>query len=565
MPVGPDSLALPRPRGRASVDLLAVLGVVAVGLALFLPFIGRSWTANEANAGTFYRAFSRVWDEFGFFALKGLEVGTTGVPTLQPGIATGYVNHPPAMAWVIYWAGSAEWQMRLPTVVCVIALGVMLYLWLAPRIGRLAAATAGVATLLPPTMSVHGQTSYELGVAVLGVGMMIAFERYLGARERANQPAEAEATGDGLAPRTRATVWRTGVVVGTCAFLGPWFDWSFLYVYCLGLIPFVVRRRLGPVAQSVRLAWGLWLPAAVATTSLGLLFWWRFVVTNDPDLPDVPDTQVGIVDLYLRTWHEFQQRGVWTSFLGAVRMVREGFTDVLLIAALIGVVPLFRAVPRVACALAFGALHPALFPSHALDHAMFFVYIAPILVLSAGMTVQLVFRWSQRWSSARDGGAGLVPRIVGSIALLLVLGAPGLSATQHLRATSYDFYRDLGRVLSEAADEDRYVVGHGWPYGAYTAYIDALRVFPYSVRDAGLLAQQPSLRRAEGLGVRYLWLRFGDVPAFAREFEEPDGLAELMRQFPRDRVSKLEGRFDVTGRGHVVEVTEAWLVTMSDP
>ena len=46
---------------------------------------------------------------------------------------------------------------------------------------------------------------------------------------------------------------------------------------------------------------------------------------------------------------------------------------------------------------------------------------------------------------------------------------------------------------------------------------------------------------------------------------ESKALAELLRPLPRTRVPQLEVRIDVTGQGHHVAISEAWLVTLREP
>ncbi|MCA8940980.1 MAG: hypothetical protein KDB80_00345 [Planctomycetes bacterium] len=517
---------------RLSVWIGALL-IITAGAALLVPFLDRPWTANEANAGAFYGSFNVNYERFGFWHMYGLEAGPIA-HELKASI--GYLNHPPAMAWLIYFAGMDEWQMRLPTVVSVIVLGLLVFAWLTPRIGVLSACAAGIIVQLPPTMSVHGQISYELTTAVLGWGMIMAFDRVLA--------------------RGRFTVGTSAVTV-LCAFAGPWFDWSFLYVYCPALVPLMWRRV--DLSTGVR---RLAVPATSATVSLALLLWWRVVVSTADHLPAVPDHQTGLWEIYSRTLAEFAERGLGDTLRWTWFTIRTGFTLPLLVIAGIGLLPMLRRVPRVVAVLSLAFVHPALFPSHAIDHPMFFVYAAPLVAISAACAAAAIAARLPQW----------VGRIAQAGVLAVAIAAPAISAWSHLENTTQSFYKDLGSVLTAAVEHDNweageplgYNVGHSWPYGAYHAYLDSTRVVGFAVVDAKTLAAAPAGGAPRGL--RYLWLRYGEVPAFAKDdFAQSAELEALLNSFPRKRVPILETRVDVTGRGDVVEIREAWLVTLREP
>ncbi len=504
---------------------IASLVLVVLGCALFLPFVDRAWTSHEANPGTYYGSFNTNYERFGFFHLWGLEV-SPAVKDLQKG-AIGYLNHPPAMAWVMYWCGLDEWQMRMPTVICVMILAVLLFRMLTASLGTLPAFGAGLLMIYMPTMSVYGQNSYELAVAVFGFAMMIAHDRTL----RAEGPRR----------RDLATVI-------ACAFLGPWFDWSF-WIYCAALVP-ITWGRGGLVRK-------LWIPAASAVASVALLLLWRVWVQTLEHLPKPPAEQAGLLEIIRKVMHESSGRtfGDWVD--GFSRMFQDGFTLPLCALALVGSVPLFRRAPRLAIAFAIGIAHPVMFPSHSFDHAMFFVYFAPFMAAASAAAIGLGRR---------------LGRPVQVALIALSAAAPAYSAYYYFASTESDFYKDLGRILTDAVEyDDRapdgthgYNVGHSWPYGAYLAYLDSWRVFATPVRDAAALAAAPESGAPRG--ARYVWLKFSEVPEFAtRKFADPPGLSELMERFPKTRLPELEVRIDVSGKGHHVTISEAWLVTLAEP
>ena len=86
-----------------------------------------------------------------------------------------------------------------------------------------------------------------------------------------------------------------------------------------------------------------------------------------------------------------------------------------------------------------------------------------------------------------------------------------------------------------------------------------IRDRPY--RSTEFLAAAPEA--SAPLGVRYIWLRFG--AGKSGDFAEVAGMAALLEPFPRVRLPVLECQLDVTGEGDVVEIKEAWLVTLSEP
>lgn len=518
-------------------NLWAVIAIVVTGFALLGPFLDRPWTANEANAATYYAPSNANFERFGFWHMWGIWTGTIAHELKW---AVGYLNHPPGMAWLTYLVGMEEWQIRLPTVFSVILLGLMVYRWLLARVGVLTAAAAGVLVQVPPTMAVHGQISYELPTAVFGWGMILAFDRAL---ERGRfQFASA--------------FWAC-----FCAFVGTWFDWSFLYVYCPALT-LLMWRRVG-FWHGVRL---LAVPAASATISLALLLWWRVAVETAEHLPAVPPNQSGIWEIYAKTLAEFERHGWGPTLAGTWRVVRDGFTPVLLLIAACGVVPFVRRMPRIFATLSLAILHPALFPSHAIDHPMFWVYAGPLVAISAAMAAH----WIRRRLPSALGFA------TQCVVLAIAFSVPCFSSWSHLSNTTYSFYEDLGRLLTEAVEHENfaeddtdplgYNVGHSWPYGAYHAYLRSLRAFGHPIVDVNVLASTPASSAPRG--VRFLWFKFGRRPDFTRgdpRFDPGPEFDQYLSQFPRRRVPELEVEIDVTGRGDVVEITEAWMVTLRRP
>ena len=430
------------------------------------------------------------------------------------------MNHPPAYSWLLYAFGTAEWQMRLPNALSTVLLAFVLWIGLAPKLGHATAWSTGLISMFPPALAVYGQNSYEVCIAVIGIVMLLAYDRVLRG-----------------APRRAASV----ATVIACAFVGPWFDWSFV-VYCLGAIAMTWGRL--PLGAGVR---ALSLPGAAALAGLLTIFAWQQWVLSADHLPKPP--QVGVGELLERVWGESQGRTLGEWLAGFGRTLRVGFTWPLLAIAAVGVVPAFRRAPRWATVFALGLVHPLMFPSHSFDHMMFFVYALPLVALGAACAGELVARRMApmaRW-----------------VIIAIAAGVPAVTSVLQLARAESSFYKDLGRVLT-AAVEDDYNVGHGWPYGAYLAYIDSVRVLPQPLRDATILAGAPA--GSAPRGVRYLWLRFGEVSAAVSDtFAEPPGLAAILEPLPRTRVPELEVRIDVTGNGAVVEVSEAWLVTIAPP
>jgi hypothetical protein len=207
-------------------------GVGLAGLWLQGPWLAAPFGFLENNAGYFFGPFAQSWERFGFAALRGIPLGPFEVWPEAPARGYCYFNHPPGTAWLYAALGSAEWQLRLPSVLATIAAGMLMALLLLPRLGAWAAVLGGIAVQALPVVAFAGQMSYEPPVLALGLLLFWGMER-----------AADKARGGMLAAAAAAAI-------------GPWLDWSFGF-FVLGLPLVHGQRRLREIGRRILVPWCL--------------------------------------------------------------------------------------------------------------------------------------------------------------------------------------------------------------------------------------------------------------------------------------------------------------------
>lgn len=506
-------------------ELRHVVILVVVGCIFLLPWIDRSFGTTEENPGKYFGPFVRNFEQFGLFALQGVPLGVTVLS--DPAAGYPYLNHPPALSWVMLMFGSAEWQMRLCTVVGLIISSILTYLLLARRCGVPASLLAALLLLVTPVMAFYSQCSYEPVVLPLGLTMCLAIERL--------------ASG-GLGPRQRRG-WM--LALAGASLIGPWIDWAFAY-YCVALVP--LAWQSGALRVTAR---RLLLPALCSASSLGLHLIWRQAAVQVGrregifSLGQLVDASAGqapsLVDL-LQAWSQ---------------RIPESFSLPVLVIACFGILALWRADRRLSIALWFtGVIHVLVFRGHSMHgHQMFFAYSAIVVVACVALGLL-------------RGPLARLPLSIRCGLTAVVFLWPAWHSLALIQATTTTFFRDHGTLISAATKpmtraegQGEYMVGWGVA-GGYGYYIDSPRVRLLPIETAQELARGlPRVRRE--LGVRYLWLRLEDMRG--KPLRDDSDFAELFAPHAMVRHPELEVVLDLTGRGQLVRIREAWLVTLRQP
>lgn len=508
---------------RAQIKHIAVLAMV--GCVVLLPWIDRCFGTTETNPGMYFGPFVRNFEQFGLFELKGVPLGVTVLA--DPAEGYPYLNHPPALSWVLLMFGGDEWQMRLCTVVGQIISSILTYLLLIRSCRAAVSFLAALLLLLTPVLTFYSQVSYEPVVMPLGLLMCLAVQRLT----------------DGRPGRRARLAWLLALA-GT-SLIGPWIDWAFAY-YCLALVP--LAWMAGALWGTVR---RLLLPALCSASSLALLLIWRQTAV-----------QVGRKDGIFSLGQLFESSvGSSLSLFDLVHAwyerLPECFTLPVLLIAPFGILALWRADCRLAIALWFtGGIHLLVFRGHTMaGHHMFFAYSAVAMAACVALAID-------------RGLISRAPVLVRACLTALVVLWPAWSSFSIMRATSTNFFRDHGTLLSAATGPlapaegaGEYLVGWGVA-GGYGYYMDSPLIRPLPIETAEELAASVARVKSE-LGIRYLWLRLEDLQG--KLSRDDSDFEELFASSEKVRHPELEVELDLSGRGFIVRIREAWLVTMRHP
>lgn len=484
--------------------------LVVLGCLFHLPWIDRPFGGNEPNPAIYYGTYARNYERLGLLETRGSQLG----PCLLEDISQGRINlrHPPGVSWLFWAFGTAEWQIRLVTVLGSLAAAILLYLFLVSMFGHWASLFGATVFLLSPNVAHYSQGSVEDILIPIGLALLLAL-------------------------RLRPTGSRAilGAVVAGTAAIGPWFDWEFAF-FCAAGVSICWSHR---VVETIR---RLALPAIVAAGSLALILVWRAWACAAPGLADLPDN-TGLGDLVAAF---VLDRPPLLEFVQSkATFATKSLTPTLVVLMILGIGPFFRRDPKLAVALTMIGLLPIImFATH--EDWVFYTFLVPLA--SASATALFA---AARWVPTRV-------RVAVALAVVAVLAAATWRITA---ASSTTLFRDAGRIMSAAARGDdggeqpkAYRVVHNLGLQYYGYYVDSRYVVFRGFADPILLARERA--RSDEFGLRFLWLRGANLPA------QP-GLAEFLQQFPMRRVPELEVTLETWGIE--VAIDQVWMVTLREP
>lgn len=460
----------------------------------------------EINGANYFGVFAHNWEKFGFGALRGVPLGGC-----VDAVANGgpYWTHPPGFAWLTASIGSAEWQLRLPTVLGHALAAVLVFLLLRPRLGRVAGLVGGLATLGVPMLAFYSLTSYEN--AVLPLGLLA----WWGLRRR-------------------------GLIVLACL-VGPWMDWAFGF-FCIAMLPLVIA---GNVRDTLR---ALLLPACVSLLSLLAVFGWMAWASGATGLPS---TDFGELLRGLLHRSDTAAAGNGARLFENLRL---GFSLPVLLTAAAGLPMLFLAAPRLASAMLIGGvLNAVVFPANTAGHVFYQAYLTPLVAGGLG---------------ALPAWAGTLRplRLLLTVVALAATVLGGVRTIEHFRAADTSFFAEQGALVSaatkDAGGRDCFVFTN-YSYGYYLR--SPLVVFGVpSVTDPHKLEQLRSRPGYEAYGLRYLLTDIDGPPIGGTPLPKLDpALRAYLERFPRSPQPVLERV--VTVPGYDVDITfRCWMVTLRE-
>jgi len=503
--------------------------LAAIGCALHLPWIARPFGTMEINAANYFGVFARNWAKHGFWRVRGTPLAPFELA--DPAHGQVYFNHPPGFAWLSSVFGTAEWQLRLPTVIGAILASIITFRLLLPRLGRWPGFIGGLSVLTVPMFTFFCVVSYENAVLPIGLMAWLALLRL-----------------DGTTGSRRAA-WLV-VLVG-CSAIGPWMDWQYGFMVVAAL-PLVARRSLRDTVGSLVVPWGVSLAAVASVLSWG---WWA---AQSPALP--PGT-----DFLEAMRASAQVAGVsggpdLAEFAsGALDQLVQGYSIPLLLVAAAGLWPLARYQPRwFLAALIAGALNPLLFPVHSATHVLFWAYCAPMI---AGACAALML--------AADALPRTGKHLLRAAVVAAVLWA-GSASVDRLRTKDTSFFAEVGAALTGATDptparpDRRFYVASNFAH-RYGYYVRSELVWPQPIDDPEVLAEYlagPDI----GFGIRYLLIGMeGSAAARMPKLVPARDLVGFLTKYPHRELSGLVGQtVQVPGYGLEARVAVAWLVTLRE-
>lgn len=489
---------------------LSVVALLLLGLAFHLPRLDKPLGIADSNAGAFIGVFLHNWEDHGFADLRGVPLWRQRVFAPNDAVAEPYVKHPPGLFWACFALGSAEWAMRLPSMLGAILASVSLCFLLRPRLGAAAALAAGACLLGTPSLALYSQASYETVSLGMGLLLWLAVER------------------------------RWHVVAALTAFAGTWLDWSF-GMFCLGLVPLTASRSLR--------TWGarLLLPAlATIAAVLTILAWQTWALRGEHlNAQAVAALRQDGLGALLRT--TILERPPLASFVaGVLHFVPTTAGPAVALIAVAGVFRLARLAPKLTAALAIAGAHFIVFGGHGVDHPHFYCFQTALVAAAAAAMATLPLPRPARAAIAT--------------AVIVAAWISGVRATQHSDTT---FMRDLGLTLTAAADAasptPTNVATNCWPVFAY--YVGTPHVYVLPVLDAEMLR-----RHSKTAGFRYLWFKtveFGPGHNPDNPHLRPDAARDaFLGAFPSQRIEVLEGRIVEPAYRLDMDIREVRLITV---
>ena len=498
---------------RAFTGLILVFAALVHGPWLTAPF-----GLGAVNAGAYFGPFAQAFHQFGFAALRGAPIVVSVLDDPRNGLV--YLHHPPGTAWVLAVLGTAEWSLRLPTILAQLVAAIVLLHWLTPRLGAVRAGLAGLALVVLPVLVFHAQVSYEPLVLAAGLAAQRAMDRITTNDRRV----------------------RHKVTLVTLLAVGPWLDWAFAFFAAALAIPILARVRPWPRALG-------WIAGVGCGSLLAAMpiFWWKRWAQDGPLIhapPAIPLPEMIATTVGQRPELSAFARGAWTA-------LDQGFTPGLVGLAALGAWSLARRQPVLAASLLFpGLANVLVFAEHARTHVFYFAYLAPALVAAAAALPL------PRWAGWRRIAPAIV-LVVGSLAV-----ARSTSLQQH---GSRPYFKDLGRIIDQASAEfEGQRIVRAWRVHVTIPY-----AYPYYYRSPIVfLSPDPATlererRLDDAVGVRCIWLDVALLPSGApASYTVSSALADYLADFPSVPLPQLETVLSNPLDGSRVHVQRANLVTI---
>lgn len=502
--------------------------LLACGLLFHLCWLLAPFGFYEINAGYFFGPFAQQWDRFGWLALRGAPLGANAVALPQT-VAQGfpYFNHPPGFAWTCSLFGTAEWQLRLPCTLAILASGPLLYALVRPRLGTAPAWFAGLLVMIAPANAFGAVISYESIVIAFGLLLLLAHERGAGGDRR----------------------WRALLLAS--AVLGIWMDWAFAF-YVAALLPWSLPANARTLLRR------LWLPCtATALSLLGVLLWRAWAEAN----PALPPPQAAQETLAATLQRAVFAGPAWGPFFTALgERLADGFSRPWLAVALLGLPLALRCTPRLLLTLLLPPLlNFGIFRSHSMGHLMFAAYMAPPLAVLAANVPYTIACWRRL--------PPLAPVVATAVAAF-VIGMAGWHTAEWKRGATSPLLQRVGRSLSElvttplpeslSASDDREPLVASNAAQCYPYYVTSPRVLLSAVLDpVHLQAQRNGPARIVYVHFQNELHEPGKAPLIAPD--QP--LRDFLAPFPHIELPELVGEWPMGhGRTMVVRRASAWFV-----
>lgn len=490
------------------LERLALGLVIALGVGIQLPGLGRPYGWIEQNPGLYYGVFVRNYEGLGFLETRGVPlwryVGES-VEALVPNF-----SHPPGVPWLFFLAGGSEASCRSVTLLAMVLGALALFALLRGRLGPTVAIAGAATHLLAPALGFVAMASGESLAVACGLGLILGVQRI----------------GEG---RRGALTW---LLLAVSCSLGPWTDWPFAF-FCAGAAVLGWHRSPREIVRR------LWPGAAMCIVSFGLFLVWREWAWRLPGL--VTEGQArGIVELLQI---KVIDRPPWGELLPSILVrLRTTFTTPLVVVIALGTLLGLARATRVTLALLVAGFTAMLLFGFQAD-PVYCSYVAPMAGLACGLVVERLAAVLPR------------PRMWRITLTVLLAGYCAFSTRRMIDADSTTFLRDAGRILTAASRDNEgrpaYFVTYDL-FAYYGTYVESPDVFPFQVADPKWL--QTAIDLGGEKGVRHLWLR---IPGVERPVDA------FLAPFPKERRPELEG-FVRTPEGSF-EVSEAWVVTLRDP
>ena len=422
--------------------------------------LGAPLGTHELNLGHYFGASVNIWDHYGCLAMRGMPSWTRFPDSLAS--ALPYANHPPGVFWSMYAFGVEEWALRMPGMLAGIVAASLFYIIVRRRMPTALALPAGAVLLLSPGVSAIGLGSYEVVVMAAGLGLF--------------------AVADPARPCSRLQA-RDRWILAAVSFIGPWCDWQFgFFAFALAILC-ISRGWRGWFAA-------LWVPGLAALASVILVVAWRAWALEGVSVIASEDAAFG--RLFGSSLGGRPTLHAWLSAAGPLIVKNVGW--VVAVMAACGVPLLLWRERNGALALAFAGLGPAVtFARHALDHALFYTPMVPLMVACAFGLLACLLKWRQKYRAAVIAGAWLLAIVSCAISQDVIDDG----SSPFPRDVARQMVLRAGRVTEHTAVISNYK-------NVYLYYVDDPRVLPLPVEHPEIVEMVRKMPDAVD-GVWFLW------------------------------------------------------------